>query len=94
MLVVIRLDDNEPEEGIPIVRSRISQAVAGAVLVTVGVAGLSASVSAPAVAAADGSTHATMHRMMAVTHGEDAVERLHQVEGAEQMMEQCGRMMG
>lgn len=75
------------------IRSRIAQAATGAIMATVGVAGFAGTVSGPAAAASTDETSHDMRRMMEAVHGEDAVERMHQVEGADEMMDQCGAMM-
>ena len=74
---------------------RISQGIAGLAIATLGVAGLTASWSpAPVTAQEQGTdSHETMHSMMEAMHGPDAVAQMHQVEGAEQMMDQCAGMM-
>lgn len=74
---------------------RISQAVVGIALATVGVAGLAVTwASGPALAeagAADG--HEAMDQMMAAMHGDEAAAHMHEIEGMEQMMDQCADMM-
>ncbi len=37
--------------------------------------------------------HETMHRMMDAMHGPGASERMHEIEGAEKMMDGCAQMM-
>ena len=73
---------------------QLSQAIVGVAIAALGVTGL-ASIWSPTLASAqpDADTHATMHAMMEAMHGEDAVARIHQVEGAEEMMDQCAGMM-
>ena len=92
-LALSKLADEAPEEN-RMTRSRIAYAATGAIMATVGVAGFAGTVSGPAAAAStDETSHDTMRRMMEARHGEDAVERMHQVEGADEMMDQCGAMM-
>lgn len=73
---------------------KISQVLAGIALAVLGVTGLAAT-WAPTTAMAQSGTdsHATMHAMMSAMHGDEAVARMHQVEGAEEMMDQCAGMM-
>lgn len=75
------------------IRTRITQAVTGLALATLGIAGLATIASSPAAATQEGKSHEVMHRMMEALHGEEAVEQMHAVDGAEEMMEQCGSMM-
>lgn len=69
--------------------------LAGAAMATVGLAGLSLTLASPAGARSDAGTetHETMHQMMDAMHGEGTAERMHQMEGAEQMMDDCAAMM-
>lgn len=41
----------------------------------------------------DVRSHQTMHEMMDLMHGEGAAARMHEIEGAEEMMDQCASMM-
>lgn len=75
------------------IRTRITQAVAGVALATLGATGLATIASGPAAATEESESHEVMHRMMEAVHGDEAVERMHAVDGAEEMMEQCGSMM-
>lgn len=74
---------------------RMSQAVVGIALAMVGVVGLATAwTSAPALAqsgSADG--HEVMDQMMAEMYGDEAVARMHEIDGMEQMMDQCAGMM-
>lgn len=74
---------------------RISQALLGVTLAAFGVVGLAATWGpAPAQAQSGQSgSHETMHEMMEAMHGEEALERMHEVEGADEMMDQCASMM-
>lgn len=74
---------------------RISQGLAGLAIATLGVVGLTVSWSpSPVTAQEQGAdSHGTMHSMMEAMHGSDAVAQMHQVEGAEEMMDQCAGMM-
>ncbi|MBW3619036.1 MAG: hypothetical protein KY461_02220 [Actinobacteria bacterium] len=70
--------------------------VAGAALVGVGLTGLAATWSAPALARSTGAErgHEATHQMMDAMHGEGTADAMHQVEGAEEMMDECTSMMG
>ena len=78
--------------------SRKARISVGAFLAAVGLAGtLALGPAAPVTAQpADQASeaHETMHAMMDATHGPGTAERMHQVPGAEKMMEQCATMMG
>lgn len=71
------------------------QAGLGLALAGVGLTGLVT--LGPRMAAAEeigpGESHATMHRMMDSMHGPGTADRMHEVEGAEQMMNRCSKMM-
>lgn len=71
------------------------QGIVGAALVAVGLSGLSALWPGTATAQAGdrADRHDTMHEMMDAMHGEGTAEGTHEVEGAEEMMEQCASMM-
>lgn len=73
---------------------RISQAIAGIALAALGVTGLSATWM-PAGASAQPATddHEAMHAMMQAMHGEEAVVRMHEADGAKAMMDQCTGVM-
>ena len=73
---------------------RRGQALVGALLVVLGVVGLSFTVAGPAVAGDAADRHEAMHRVMDAMHGEGTADRVHAVEGGEQMMEDCAGMMG
>lgn len=73
---------------------KLAQVLAGTAIAALGITGLAASWSpTDATAQSDTNGHETMHAMMSAMHGEDAVSRMHQVEGAEEMMDQCAGMM-
>lgn len=79
---------------------RLGLGLAGLGLVAVGTLGLLAVVPATARAGAgqagvgsDGDNHAVMHEMMDAMHGERTAERMHEIEGADEMMDQCAGMM-
>ena len=75
-------------------RPRRIQAVAGAALIAIGVTGLGITLAPSAGADANsGSRHGTMHEMMDAMHGAGTAERMHDVEGGEQMMAECASMM-
>jgi hypothetical protein len=63
-------------------------------LVSVGTAGLSLGIASPATAQGDESHHEAMHGMMNAMHGEHTAARMHEAEGAEQMMQNCSSMTG
>lgn len=70
----------------------------GLLLVVVGLLALAALTSKPATAhGGDGDSteeaHQAMHEMMEAAHGEEAVERMHDVDGAEEMVRHCVEMM-
>lgn len=78
---------------------RVVLGAAGSVLIGVGLALAFLLLPSAATAQPNGDTnapevHATMDRMMDAVHGEAISERMHQVEGAEQMMDAGSRMMG
>jgi hypothetical protein len=74
---------------------QISQAIAGVAIAALGVTGLAATWSpTSATAQSEADSHETMHAMMSAMHGDEAVARMHQVEGAEEMMDECAGMMG
>lgn len=84
----------EPENVTTTRRPRRIQALAGAALVAVGVAGLAITFAPSAGADANaGGRHGTMHEMMDAMHGAGTAERMHDVEGGEQMMDDCASMM-
>lgn len=70
-----------------------SKASLGAALFAIGVTGLTFTLTAPATAASDGDSHDVMHQMMDAMHGAGTSERMHAVEGAEEMMDDCSGMM-
>lgn len=78
-------------------RGRINRTKAGlgAALFALGVTGLAFTVTAPATATVENGQdgHNLMHEMMDAMHGEGTSERMHDVEGAEEMMETCSSMM-
>jgi hypothetical protein len=57
-----------------------------------GLAGLTFMASSAADAGAGGSSHEAMHRMMDAMHGEGTSDRLHALDGGEQMIDKCARM--
>lgn len=73
-------------------------------LFVVGAAGLWASFAGPATAEAHTpdreamhgmmADHEGMHRMMNAMHGEGSAARMHDAEGAEEMMQECSTSMG
>lgn len=71
------------------------QAVAGAALVGVGLTGMAAMWSAPALARSTEAerSHEVMHQMMDAMHGEGTADAMHDIEGADEMMDQCASMM-
>ena len=77
--------------------SRRAQIVLGAALTIVGLAGtLALGPATPVNAQTEGSPaeiHETMDAMMDAMHGSGTTERMHQVPGAEEMMDQCATMM-
>jgi hypothetical protein len=74
-------------------RRRGVRAAVGGVLVAVGLTGLSFTFGAPAVAGpADGDRHEVMHGMMDAIHGDGTAERMHDIEGADEMMAECSSM--
>lgn len=73
---------------------RWTQAVAGAALVGIGLTGMAATWSAPALARSTGTErHDAMHQMMDAMHGEGTADELHEIEGVDEMMDQCASMM-
>lgn len=74
---------------------RSLQGLAGAVLIAVGLSGLSWTWQATPVFAQrpERGAHETMHEMMDAMHGPGTAERMHAVEGAEAMMDRCASMM-
>lgn len=74
---------------------RWMQGTAGAALVALGLSGLAWMWQGPAGAqqADRGRSHEAMHRMMDAMHGEGTAARMHQIEGADEMMTQCSGMM-
>jgi hypothetical protein len=73
---------------------RITQAIAGLALAAVGTTGLAAVWSPASAAAQPGADgHAAMHAMLEAVHGQDAVARMHDAGGVEEMMDQCAGMM-
>ncbi|MGH2770961.1 MAG: hypothetical protein ACRDJF_10645 [Actinomycetota bacterium] len=73
------------------------QAVLGTALITGGLLGLASmgplSATAQETASRDGNSHSLMHRMMDVMHGEGTAARMHRIQGAEEMIDACARMM-
>ena len=84
-----------PIEELTLTRTRqLSQALAGVAIAALGVTGLAATWTPTSAAAQPGAdSHGTMHAMMTAMHGEEAVAQMHEVEGAEEMMDQCAGMM-
>ncbi|MGH3451096.1 MAG: hypothetical protein ACRDQW_10295 [Haloechinothrix sp.] len=73
---------------------QISQAIAGVAIAALGVTGLAATWSPTSVTAqSTPDDHEAIRAMMAAMHGDNAVDRMHAVEGAEEMMDQCAGMM-
>lgn len=85
----------QPDEKIPLrALTRRARAVLGAALIAAGVTGLGFTFAPPAFAEPDGGDrHETMHQMMNAMHGEGTAERVHRIEGAEEMMDDCASMM-
>ncbi len=85
-------------------RGRWLQAVLAVALVVVSAAGLWASSAGPATADPDGpdreamhemmANHEGMHGMMNAMHGEGSAARMHDAQGAEEMMQECSTSMG
>lgn len=74
--------------------TRGAWAALGALLVTIGVVGMM-SLSGISAWADEGSrrnSHGVLHEMMDAVHGQGTSNRVHRIEGAEQMMEQCSQM--
>lgn len=72
------------------------QGTAGVALVALGSLGLVAMLPASVAAQQpdpDVRGHETVHEMMGLMHGEGTATRMHEIEGAEQMMDQCASMM-
>ncbi|MGH9166871.1 MAG: hypothetical protein ACRD02_03425 [Acidimicrobiia bacterium] len=74
--------------------SRGVSAWLGAILLAAGVAGLSTvALATPAPAqVSERHAHQLMHEMMEAMHGPGTVQEMHQVPGAEEMMDQCAAM--
>lgn len=73
---------------------QFSQALAGVAIAALGVTGLAATWNPTSAAAqSGGDSHGTMHATMSAMHGEEAVAQMHEVEGAEEMIDQCADMM-
>ncbi len=74
---------------------RWTQAATGAALVALGLWGLALTWQGLATAQPTdpGRSHEAMHQMMDAMHGEGTAARMHEIEGAEQMMDQCAAMM-
>ncbi|MDP8959187.1 MAG: hypothetical protein M3N51_08325 [Actinomycetota bacterium] len=75
--------------------SRRVSALVGTGLIALGLMGFGfLGVVTPAAAqGTGGETHERMHEMMDAMHGPGTGERMHQVAGAEEMMEACAAMM-
>ncbi len=71
------------------------QGLAGAVLIAAGLSGLSWTWQASPVSAQrpERGSHETMHEMIDAMHGPGTADRMHAVEGAEEMMDTCAAMM-
>ncbi len=71
------------------------QGLAGAVLIAAGLSGLSWTWQATPVYAQrpERGSHQTMHEMMDAMHGRGTAERMHAVEGADEMMDACASML-
>lgn len=75
--------------------SRRLRAATGAALVALGLGGVVTFAPTSFAAEGDtGSSHEVMHQMMDAMHGEGTAERMHAVDGGEQMMDDCAEMMG
>ncbi len=78
---------------------RLGLGVAGTFLVAVGGLGLLSVIPVAAQArggqagASDGDSHSVMHEMMDAMHGEGTADRMHEIEGVDEMMDQCAGMM-
>ena len=73
--------------------SRRLRAATGAALIALGLGGVVTFAPTSFAAEGDaGSSHEVMHEMMDVMHGEGAAARMHEIEGAEQMMDACAQM--
>lgn len=77
--------------------SRRTRIALGTLITMVGLTGMLAFWPAPAVTAQPANevsdAHETMEAMMDAMHGPGTAERMHQVPGAEEMMDQCAAMM-
>lgn len=72
------------------------QGTAGAALVVLGLWGLAATLPGTVWAQQSGRRaggHETMHEMMEAMHGQGTAARMHELEGAEEMMDRCAAMM-
>ena len=74
---------------------RLLQGLAGLAIMAIGLSGLSWTWQAAPVFAQSSNrdSHATMHGMMDAMHGEGTAARMHQVDGAEEMMDTGASMM-
>ena len=75
--------------------TRRVRATLWAVLLTIGLAGVLSlgALSASAEQRSTEDSHAVMHEMMDAVHGRGTSQRMHRVEGGEEMMQQCSDMM-
>lgn len=74
---------------------RLVQGTAGAMLIALGLSGLAWAWQVPAEAQGSegGRSHDAMHQMMDAMHGEGTADRMHEIDGVEEMMTQCSGMM-
>ncbi len=72
-----------------------TKASIGAAFLAIGITGLAFTFAAPATATAesDGDSHDVMHQMMDAMHGAGTSQRMHAVERAEEMMDDCAGMI-
>ena len=85
---------NQPTKEHRLINSRLARTAVSGVIATIGVAALGATVSGPAAAVeATGHDRTYPIPMMTEVHGEDLVERMHEVEGTEEMTGACGAGM-
>ena len=70
------------------------QGLAGAALIAAGLSGLSWTWQATPVSAqpTERDSHQTMHELLDAMNGPGAADRMHAVEGAEEMMDTCAAM--
>lgn len=74
--------------------SRVLLAVTGSFLALVGAGGLVTMSTMPAGAADGGDNRTAMEQMMATMHGDEAMARMLEADGADAMLEECAEMMG